>query len=178
MGRPAHASSGWSSCFLAPIYFIASGLPTPTFSERSGSAGWEHSWGGQRELHPRASLEHLGLRATLLGGGGMWGEDTSFTSPAAGSCAPPPRPPPKSFKIKGCSVLLGKQVRSRAPGSRGGRCQDPPGVVGARAAERGKAAARVCVCRASYCFCHRLARCRGARARRQPPLITPRAPIL
>ena len=96
MGRSAHTSSGWSSFFLAPIYFIASGLPTSTFSERSGSAGWEHSWGAQRELHPRASLEHLGLRATLLGGGGMWGEDTSFTSPAAGSCAPPPRPPPKS----------------------------------------------------------------------------------
>lgn len=50
MGRAAHTTPRRSSFLLAPIYFIGLGLPTPTFMERGGegSAGQEHSWGGQR----------------------------------------------------------------------------------------------------------------------------------
>ena len=69
----------------------------------------------------------------------MRGRDTSFTAftkrPAA---APRLRSPLPSLRIKRCSVLLRKQVRSRAPRSRGGRCQDTLWVMGVRAAARGR----------------------------------------
>lgn len=107
MEKAAHTTPGRTSFLLAPIYFIGFGLPAPTFSERTRLAGREHSWGGQRELHPQASLEHLGLGATLLGGGGVPGGDTSFTSKAVGSCAAPRRPPPKPWD-KGMLCLIEK----------------------------------------------------------------------
>ena len=58
------------------------------------------------------------------------GAETPLSPLLRRAAAPRLRGPLPSLKIKGCSVLLRKQVRSRAPGSRGGRCQDTPWVVG------------------------------------------------
>lgn len=85
MGTAAHTTPGWSSFLLVPIYAIGLGLPTPTFLECTGSVGREHSCEGQRELHPKASLELVSLGTTQLGEGGVRSGDTSFTSLAAGS---------------------------------------------------------------------------------------------
>lgn len=113
--RAANAARGRSSFLLAPIDFIGCGLPTPAFSERVGSLGRKHSWRGQRQLHPKASQAHFGLGATVPSGDGE-GQRHLFHLQSA-----PPRPPPKP-EIKGCTVLLSKQVHSRAPRSRGGSC--------------------------------------------------------
>lgn len=89
MGRAAHTTLGRFSFLLGPIYCIGLGLPTPTFLERGeGGQRARDIAGEDKELHPKASLEHFSLRATLRGGSGPQSGDTSFTSGASVlSCA-------------------------------------------------------------------------------------------
>lgn len=66
------------------------------------------------------------------------------------------------------------------PGStRGGAAKTHHGVVGPTRGWEGRQGHGCACVGASYCFCHRLARCRGAACPgHNRPLITPRAPIL
>lgn len=122
--RAAHAAPGRSSFLLAPIYVIGCGLPAPTSWSARGQ--WAGSTAGEDK--ESCTLRHLwSTSAPKRHDSARAGEGQRYLFHLPRLLGPLPSP-----GIKGCSVLLSKQVHSRALGSQGGRCQDAPWAVGAR----------------------------------------------